>query len=260
MLGIAALLSFIFWLKGHKLHNYERFTFYFKNANGLEAGAPLRWNGLKIGVVESIEPVTEDFSINMFPAQKLINIGRKHLNQAQDALKRGAIGDLVFARETINKAQMEIALGQRSKLQCNIRAGEHVQVNVVVMKQEVPIGPLNQVSIVPSGLIGEQYVDISTIEISEEHTAEMNNEMAEPLFVVLEPVRLDQLIRANVESSESIRDLANRVNAIFNDEDAEAIRKVMNSLAELSSDPKFKEDLKKSVQRFREFKLWNLLI
>ncbi len=260
IVGLIAFLAFVFWLKGHKIHNYNKFTFYFRNTNGLEEGAALRWNGLKIGVVEAISPVTEDLEIDILPAKSLITLGRKHLEEAKSALKKGGIEDIVFARENINKAQMEIALGQQSKLQSHIRKGEHVRVDVVVMNPDVPISPLNLVSIVPSGLIGEQYVDITTLEVNEAHSFEMSKTFSDkPVFVVLEPIRLDKLLRANVESSESIRDLANRVNAVFSDADAEAVSTVLGTMREVTSDPRFKEDFKKSVNRISNFKLWDLV-
>ncbi len=260
IIGIIALLVFIFWLKGHKIHNYDKFSFYFRNSNGLEEGAALRWNGLKIGVVESIQAVTEDFEIDTVPAESLIKLGKTHLKQAQEALQKGGIGDIVFARESINKAQMEIALGQQSKLQSHIRRGEHVKVDVVVMLPNIPISPLNLVSIVPSGLIGEQYVDITTLELNQEHSFEMNKTFSsKPLFVVLEPIRLDKLLRANVESSESIRDLANRFNAVFSDEDAAAISKILDTLSGITSDPQFQADFKKSINRVGNFKVWDLI-
>lgn len=261
ILGLVALLVFIFWLKGHKIHDYGKFTFYFRNTNGLEEGAPLRWNGMKIGVVEAITPVTKDLEIDIVPAEALISLGRKHLLEAQNAIKKGGIEDIVFARENVNKAQMEIALGQQSKLQSHIRRGEHVRVEVVVMTPNLPISPLNLVSIVPSGLIGEQYVDLTTLELNHAHSDEMSRTFnsGKPIFVVLEPIRLDKLLRANVESSESIRDLANRVNAVFKDEDAEAISTVLGTMREITSDPKFRKDFKNSVNRISNFKVWNLV-
>ncbi len=260
ILGLVALLIFIFWLKGHKIHNYNKFTFYFRNTNGLEEGAALRWNGLKIGVVESITPVAQDLKIDTVPAEGLIKLGKQHLKQAQESLKKGGIGDIVFARESVNKAQMEIALGQQSRLQSYIRRGEYVSVTVVVMTPNVPLSPLNLVSIVPSGLIGEQYVDITTLEVNQKHSDEMSKVNPQPLFVVLEPIRLDKLLRANIESSESIRDLANRVNAVFKDEDAEAISAILETTRSITADPNFQEDFKKSMNRISNFKIWSLFI
>lgn len=260
IVGLVALLVFVFWLKGHKIHDYGKFTFYFRNTNGLEEGAPLRWNGLKIGVVEAITPVTKDLEIDIVPAEALISLGHNHLLQAQQALQKGGIGDIVFARENVNKAQMEIALGQQSRLQSHIRKGEHVRVEVVVMTPHIPLSPLNLVSIVPSGLIGEQYVDITTLEINEKHSSEMSRTFSDkPLFVMLEPIRLDKLLRANVESSEAIRDFANRINAVFKDEDAQAISTLLETMRGITSDPKFQKDFKKSVSRIGNFKLWDLV-
>jgi len=259
ILGIAALLLFVFWLKSYKLVNFNTYTFYFRNINGLEEGAALRWNGLKIGVVETVSPVLEDIKQDRVPCKQLIRLGRRHLSEAQTFLESTEVGDLVLARERINRAQLEIALGEASKLQTRIRGGEYVRVDVVVTLPEVPIGSLNRVSIVPSGLIGEQYVDISTIDISGSEAEIEKIAQGKPLFVVDEPTRLDDLIRANVESAESIRDLAHRVNALFSDEDAEAVSNLLQSAGEITADPEFKENLKESVERINNFKLWNLL-
>ncbi len=261
LLGLAALVAFIFWLKGHKFHNYEKFTFYFRNVNGLEEGAALRWNGLKIGVVESIKPVRESFEQDPFPSQALMDLGRRHLNRATAALKSKHIEDLVLARESVNRAQLEIALGKASNMQTAIIAGDFVQVRVVVTMEDVPIGPLNQVTIVPSGVIGEQYVDIVTLDVDEDYRKEFNCTI--PKFVVLEPVRLDSLIRSNVESAEAITNLTNRVNALFGNDDAENIKKLIQASSDFAQDVEFRENLKESAANVKkltkDFKIWRLL-
>jgi ABC-type transporter Mla subunit MlaD len=262
LLGLISLLVFIYWLKGHKIHYYDRFTFYFKNTNGLEPGASLHWNGLKIGVVESIKPVQGDFTRDPIPADKLIDLGYLHLNEAKKILSKSRIEDLPFAREKVNQAQLEIALGNLSKIQSKIRQSEHIKVEVIVTKKDVPISSLNFVTIVPSGLIGEQYVDISTLNLEEENLSEIQS-TERPQFVVLEPIRLDRLLRVNVESSESIRNLANRLNVLFKDQDAENIRKLIKSLGDISSDLEFQKNVKESAKNIREFsenpKLWDFL-
>jgi ABC-type transporter Mla subunit MlaD len=268
VLGFAALMVFIFWLKGHKFHYYEKFTFYFKNVNGLEEGAALHWNGMKIGVVEAVIPVTKDLELDSLPSERLIELGRKHLAEAKQLLHNARIEDLVFARENINKAQLEIALGRLSRLQTIVREGEHVKVDVVVTSRDVPIGLINQVTIVPSGLIGEQYVNISTIDLGEIamkdlRKAKKTDETHIPQFVVLEPIRLDNLLRINTESAESIRNLANRFNALFSDEDATNIKQLIDAANSLAGDPDFKHNVKESVKNINEFSknpsIWKLL-
>lgn len=234
IVGLVALFMFVFWIKGHKMHHYERFSFYFRNVNGLEEGAALRWNGLKIGVVEGIHAVEVNIDQDPFPAQALIDLGKRHLAKADKALASGKIEDLVLAREEINKAQLEITLGQASNLQSEITAGDFVEVEVVVTIPRVPIGPLNQVTIVPSGLIGEQYVDISTIQIDDSYQHHFDCSI--PRFVVLEPVRLDSLIRVNAESAEAVTNLANRVNSIFGQDDADNVKKLIENLENLTKD------------------------
>ena len=90
---------------------------------------------------------------------------------------------------------------------------------------DVPISLVNQVTIVTSGLIGEQYVDLTSIKIEEQFLDKFNYD--EPHFISLEPIRLDSLIRVNLESSEAIKNLANRVNAVFGEEDADNIKNLI---------------------------------
>lgn len=260
-LGLAALIGFVFWLKGYKFHNYEKFTFYFRNVNGLEEGAALRWNGLKIGVVESIKPVKESFEQDPFPAEALMDLGKRHLGRAMHALNSNQIEDLILARENVNKAQLEIALGKTSDLQTEIIAGDFVEVRTVVTMEDVPIGPLNQVTIVPSGVIGEQYVDMTTIDVDEEYREKFNCSI--PKFVVLEPVRLDKLIRVNAESAEAITNLTNRVNALFGNDDAENVKKLIEASRDFAYDTEFRKDIKESAENVRKltknFKIWKIL-
>jgi hypothetical protein len=261
LFGLMALLAFVFWLKGHKFHNYEKFTFYFRNVNGLEEGAALRWNGLKIGVVESIRPVSESFEQGPFPSEALMDLGKRHLGRAIDALNSNKIEDLILARENVNRAQLEIALGKASNLQTAIIAGDFVQVRAVVTMEDVPIGPLNQVTIVPSGVIGEQYVDIMTIDVDEDYRKEFNCTI--PKFVVLEPIRLDSLIRSNVESAEAITNLTNRINALFGNDDAENIKKLIEATTDFAQDLEFRENIKESAENVKkltkDFKIWKVL-
>ncbi len=138
LLGLVALIVIVFWLKGHKIHHYDRFTFYFRNVNGLEEGNALRWNGLKIGVVESIEPVKESFDQDPLPADALIELGKRHLMKARDMLSSNKVEDLILAQESINNAQLEMALGRASVMQVEIIQGEFVEVRVVVTMPAVP--------------------------------------------------------------------------------------------------------------------------
>ena len=260
MLGITALLMIVFWLKGHQLHYYNKFSFYFKNVNGLEEGNALRWNGLKIGVVESIQPVTESFQQEALPSKALIELGKRHLEKASKMINVGRLEDLVLAQESINNAQLEITLGKLSFGQSSITKGDYVQVNVVVTSPDVPISALNQVTIAPSGLIGEQYVDITTINIDEAYRSEFD--CSQSRFVVLEPIRLDRLIRVNTDSAEAITNLTNRVNALFTDEDADNIRAVLDATADIAEDPQFRADLKQTANNLNKltenFKIWKL--
>ena len=120
LVGVAALVLIIFWLKGHKIHQYQKFTFHFRNVNGLEEGNALRWNGLKIGLVDSIKPVSHTFTKEELPAKALIELGQRHLNKARAMLNSKDLGDLILAQEEITKAELEIALGRASSRQREI--------------------------------------------------------------------------------------------------------------------------------------------
>lgn len=261
LIGLLAFCLIVFWLKGHKIRHYDQFTFYFKNVNGLEEGNALRWNGLKIGVVEKIQPVKESFTQDSLPADVLIELGKRHMEKAQKMLTSKKLEDLVTAQESISQAQLEIALGKASSSQADIKAGQYVAVNVLVTVKDIPIGPLNQVTIVPSGLIGQQYVDIATVDIDDDYMKEFGSD--KPRFVMLEPVRLDTLIRVNVESAEAITNFTNRLNALFDDEDAERLRLLIDSAGNIAADQQFKSDLKQTVNNINEittdFSIWKFM-
>lgn len=261
LLGLLGLLTSIFWLKGYKIKRYGTYTFYFKNVNGLEEGAALRWNGLKVGVVENLEPVFENFNLDPLPSNELIKLGQKHLKEAEKTLNSNGIKDFAKIREEIDKAQLEIFLGQASRMQTEVRRSEHIKVSVVVMTKDLPFGPVNQVSIVPSGLIGEQYVDITTIPLDKSLMTDFDT--TKPRFVVLEPLRLDRVIRVNLESAEAIRNLTNRANALFKDSDAANMRRILDSLSDIAGDPQFQKNVKGSAKNVEEltrnFSIWKLL-
>lgn len=260
--GLVALFVMIIWLKGHKLSNFDKYTFYFRNINGLQEGNALRWNGLKVGVVESVHPVRRSFVQESLPVEALLSLGKRHLQQAQKTLSSPEIEDLVIAQEEVRKAQLEIALAKESCGQNEIIEGKYVSVTVSVTTPNLPIGPLNQVTIVPSGVIGEQYVDITTIDIDEEFAKQFNTNY--PRFIVQEPVRLDTLIRLNAESSEAVSNLANRLNAIFTDQDADHLRTLIVSSGKIAADEAFKEDLKETVKNLNhitsDFNFWSFIV
>lgn len=260
-LGFFALLVFIFWLKGHDFNKARAFTFYFENVNGLEEGSALRWHGLKIGIVKAIEPVLEDLELEPLPTEEIAEIGNIHLQEGKKLLTSHSIQDLVFAREKINQAQLEIGLARLAINQHHIKKGKHIAVDVIVTTKKVPISPINQVTIVPSGLIGEQYVDITSIKVEKQFIDKFNFD--EPRFISLEPIRLDSLIRVNLESSEAIKNLANRVNAIFTEDDAENIKTLIKTSNSFIADPQLKRDIKQSTENIRklteDFSIWKLL-
>jgi ABC-type transporter Mla subunit MlaD len=267
LVGVAALVLIIFWLKGHKIHQYQKFTFHFRNVNGLEEGNALRWNGLKIGLVDSINPVTHSFKKPPLPAKALIELGERHLAKARDLLRTHNLGDLIIAQEEITKAELEIALGRASYKQTEVTEESFVEVNVVVTTPDVPIGPLNQVTIVPSGIIGEQYVDLSTIEIDKDFKKQYDITTTE--FIVLEPIRLDSLIRANTESAIAIKNLTNRLNALFSNNDAENVSQLVANSEQATQKlnktltPETINDFQTAMNNIRDlsdnFTLWKFL-
>ena len=264
LIGIAALVLIIFWIKGHKIHQYQKFTFHFRNVNGLEEGNALRWNGLKIGVVDSIEPVSQSFTKETLPAKALIELGQRHLGRARDMLNSRDLGELILAQEEITKAELIIALGKASSRQKEITQDDFVEVKVVVTIPDVPIGPLNQVTIVPSGIIGEQYVDISSIDIDIDF--EKQYDISERRFIVLEPIRLDTLIRANTESAIAIKNFTNRLNAVFSNTDAENVsrllegsQKAVNKFADHETITNFKEAIDNIKDLSEDFSLWKFM-
>jgi ABC-type transporter Mla subunit MlaD len=131
----------------------------------------------------------------------------------------------------------------------------------IVTTDDVPISLVNQVTIVPSGLIGEQYVDLTSIKIEEQFLDKFNYD--EPHFISLEPIRLDSLIRVNLESSEAIKNLANRVNAVFGEEDADNIKNLIKASNSFVNDPQLRRGIKESAENIRkiteDFSFWNLL-
>ena len=260
-LGLFALLAFIFWLKGHDFNKSRTFTFYFENVNGLEEGSALRWHGLKIGLVKSIEPVHQDIDLEPLPSKEIAEIGNIHLQEGKRLLTSSSIQDLVFAREKINQAQLEIGLARLATDQHHIRKGKHIAVEAIVTTDDVPISLVNQVTIVPSGLIGEQYVDLTSIKIEDQFLDKFNYD--EPHFISLEPIRLDSLIRVNLESSEAIKNLANRVNAVFGEEDADNIKNLIKASNSFVNDPQLRKGIKESTENIRkiteDFSIWTLL-
>jgi ABC-type transporter Mla subunit MlaD len=158
-------------------------------------------------------------------------------------------------------------LGRASYKQTEVTEESFVEVNVVVTTPDVPIGPLNQVTIVPSGIIGEQYVDLSTIEIDKDFEKQYDITTTE--FIVLEPIRLDSLIRANTESAIAIKNLTNRLNALFSNSDAENVSQLVANSEQTTQKlnktltPETINDFQTAMNNIRDlsdnFTLWKFL-
>ncbi|MBI3590713.1 MAG: MCE family protein [Candidatus Melainabacteria bacterium] len=223
LLGLAIFVSSLFWLKGYKLHNQQKIKVYFEDVSGLEEGAIVRWSGLRVGVVESICPVLkstknkENKNYN-----ELIELGQNELKEAEklearfkDIKDKKELKSLKIKFELLkDKSQVHIQQGLADKQQKQKESKNHVEVTLVITKKDVPFGPLSSVNIVPSGLIGEQYVEINPIINRKSGSVQFN-----PIFISQEPLRFERFLRANIESSEAFRDAITKINKLLQDED-----------------------------------------
>lgn len=241
ILGLCILIFSLFWLKGYKLYNEEKIKVYFEDVSGLEEGAIVRWSGLRAGVVESIKPV---LGVKILTKQgdgenELIQLGRKELDQAEELeLKLSKIKDPKEIIELKNKirllkdnSQVYIRQGLALKQQKYKESRNHVEVTLVITKKDVPFGPLSIVSIVPSGLIGEQYVEISPIINRGSSQLQFK-----PIFLTQEPIRFERFLKANVESSEAFRDAITKINKLLKEEDIDLLRTTVQDAREVIKD------------------------
>lgn len=206
VLGLAILIFSLFWLKGYKLYNQQKIKVYFEDVSGLEEGAIVRWSGLRVGVVESIKPVLK--SRAMRPHAPRDN--NQLVEQVQKELKEAE----------------QLALAQ--KQQELKESKNHVEVTLVITKKDVPFGPLSVVGIVPTGFIGEQYVEISPIINRKSSLTKFK-----PIFLTQEPLRFERFLKANIESSEAFRDAITKINKLLQEEDVELLVKTVQDAREV---------------------------
>lgn len=226
LVALSIFIFSLFWLKGYKLHNLQKIYLYFDDVSGLEEGAIVRWSGLRVGVVESIKPVLKTTRIKTNESNELFEKGNNELKKAEE-LKQKL--DKAKDQKEIEKIKSEIALlkdtaeiytkqgiaYEQQKLKEN---RNHVEVTIVITKKDVPFGPLSEVSIVPSGLIGEHYVEIvPTI------TRKSANGDFKSIFITREPIRFERFLKANIESAEAFREAIQKVNKLLQDEDVELL-------------------------------------
>lgn len=233
VLGLSILIFSLFWLKGHKLYNLEKIKVYFEDVSGLEEGSIVRWSGLRVGVVEDIKPVlksSKGFSNGLIDQthvkNEFLELSNKETQQAKETedkiskLKdpneiKMLKGKLENLKDT---SQIHLQQGIAYEQQKLKESKNHVELTLVITKKDVPLGPLSKISIVPTGFIGEQYVEISPIinRVSSDKNFKQ-------VFITQEPLRFERFLRANIESSEAFKEAITKVNKLLKDEDVELL-------------------------------------
>lgn len=237
LLGLAILIGVLFWLKGYKFHNQRKIVVYFNDVCGLEEGAIVRWSGLRVGVVEKIEPILiiekpntqkKDFRQSRYfklyesDLKKIKELERKILSIQDENEKNKIIEELEDLSEIaeIHNQQALAADVQDAKIDKS-----HVKITALITKKNVPLGPLSRVSIVPSGFIGDHYIEI-TPAIYQKGL----KENFDTVFITQEPLRFERLLKANIESSEAFRDAITKVNRLFKNEDVDLLRNTVQDV------------------------------
>ena len=231
VLGVAILLFGLFWLKGYKLNGHNKIVVYFKDVSGLEEGAIVRWSGLRVGVVENIKPILKSTIVEPVlkkgknkldllaeEKQKKLQELKSKLSIAKEQKEKDKLRSEIFDFEEIYEIYKEqaIAFDEQDKIQ----QGSCVAVTLVITRDDVPLGPLSRISIVPTGLIGEH-----TVEITPVIGKGINNSVKfEQMYVTGEPLRFERLLKANIESSEAFRDVVNKINTLLQKDDIELLR------------------------------------
>lgn len=230
LLGLVILMSGLFWLKGYKLNSEEKIKVYFEDVSGLEEGSIVRWSGLRVGVVDGIVPVLKDGNRSKSKEEnnheRLTKLGQDEAKKAQDletklilSKDQKEIEKLKKEIETLkDNALVHIQQGLAYKDQKEKERKNHVEVTLVITKKDIPFGPISIVSIVPSGLIGEQYVEIAPLINRQSTISDFK-----PIFITREPIRFERFLKANVESAEAFRDAIQKVNSIIREEDMDIL-------------------------------------
>lgn len=229
ILGLSILLLSLFWLKGYKLHNQQKIKVYFEDVSGLEEGAIVRWSGLRVGVVDSIVPILKTGKVTKASNnnyKELIELGQKELKEAETleptiakTKDENTVKELKTKLSVLNNnSQTHLQQGLAYKQQKEKESRNHVEVTLVITKKDVPFGPLSAVSIVPSGFIGEQYVEIAPII-----NRRVEDLKYKPIFITKEPLRFERFLKANIESSEAFRNAITKINKLLNNEDVDLL-------------------------------------
>lgn len=229
LLGLLIFISSLFWLKGYKLHNQQKIKVHFEDVSGLEEGAVVRWSGLRVGVVDSIVPILKNNKTvveNKKACNQIIDLVKKELKEAEKIESElPGIKDENKLKELKNKieilkenSQIHLQQGLAYEQQKEKENNNHVEVTLVIMKKDVPFGPLSAISIVPSGFIGEQYVEIIPII-----NRKSENLSFSPAFTTKEPLRFERFLRANIESSEAFKNAVTKINRLLKDDDIDLL-------------------------------------
>lgn len=236
--GLCIFIGTLFWLKGYKLYNQEKIKVYFEDVSGLEEGSVVRWSGLRVGVVESIKPtlVSIKSSKSDERTNELIELGQNELKEAEELeLELSKIKEKIEIEklktkidELKDKSQVHTQQGLASEQQKLKESRNHVEATLVITKSDVPFGPLSSISIVPSGLIGEQYVEISPIINRKSSLVNFK-----PVFISIEPIRFERFLRANIESSEAFREAITKINKLLKEEDVQLLSSTVEDAREV---------------------------
>lgn len=246
LLGLSILISSLFWLKGYKLYNQQKIKVSFEDVSGLEEGAIVRWSGLRVGVVEDIEPVlknTKKSKENPSSKNDLLKKGEGELKQIEeieaklsalqaDPDKEKNQKEIESLQSKINvlKNNFEIHMQQGLAIedQKNKESKNHVEVTIAITEKDIPFGPISIVSIVPTGFIGEQYVEISPFTNRSSSQVEYK-----PLFITREPIRFERFLKANIESSEAFRDAITKINRLLQEDDMKLLTATVKDVREV---------------------------
>jgi len=229
ILGLSILLFSLFWLKGHKLYNLQKVKVYFEDVSGLEEGSIVRWSGLRVGVVENLKPVLKSgkkLKSQTHVKNEFLELSNKETQQAKETEDRiakskdsneiKALTEKLTNFQDLSKIHLQQGLAcEQQKLK---ESKNHVELTLVITKKNIPLGPLSKISIVPTGLIGEQYVEISPVinQVSSDKNFKQ-------VFITQEPLRFERFMRANIESSEAFREAITKINKLLKDEDVELL-------------------------------------
>lgn len=237
VVGLSILVFSLFWIKGYKFYNQEKIKVHFEDISGLEEGAVVRWSGLRVGVVESIKPIlktTKSFKLTT-TKNTLIELGENELKQAEQLEKQAGELESKRTSEKVDKigqlkdnSQVHIQQGLAQQQQKLKESKNHVEITLVITKKDVPFGPLSVVSIVPSGLIGEQYVEISPIINRKSSRHDFKS-----VFLSQEPIRFERFLKANIESSEAFRDAITKINKMLQEDDLKLLTATIQDVREV---------------------------